>query len=307
MVVDSSILLRCTTVQQAVDEISVCLQKHPLYYGHGLESPLDEAAYLVSFVAGLPPDFSVQAGKISVSKEQRCRMQEILEQRILLRKPLAYLLGQTWLAGQKFYVNEHVLIPRSPMAELLDAHLTPWWSCDQDPEWILDLCTGSGCLGILAAKQFQKAHVDISDIDEEAINVAARNVSLHNLEERVTPYISDIFSQLPKRQYDIILANPPYVSVCEQPDLPSEYRHEPAHALFAGEDGLEIAEQILLNASEFLSHQGILVMEVGQSAPALQQQFLHHNFIWLELERGGEGVCVLTYADCRRIAKQRIS
>ena len=304
---DYSILLRCTTIQQAVDEISACLQKHPLYYGHGLESPLDEAAYLVSFVAGLPPDFSAQTGRKKVSKNQRRRMQEILEQRILLRKPLAYLLGRTWLAGQQFYVNEHVLIPRSPIAELIDSRLFPWWSSDREPERILDLCTGSGCLGILAAKQFQKAHVDISDIETTALAVAARNISLHCLEQRVTPYISDVFSQLPQRQYDIILANPPYVPVCEQPDLPSEYRHEPAHALFAGEGGLDIAEQILLNASEYLSRQGILVMEVGQSALALQQRFRQYNFIWLELERGGEGVCVLTFADCRRIAKQNIS
>ncbi len=300
-------MLRCATIQQAVDEVSACLQKHPLYYGHGLESPLDEAAYLVSFVAGLPPDFSAQTGRKKVSEDQRSRMQEILEQRVLLRKPLAYLLGRTWLAGQQFFVNEHVLIPRSPIAELIDARLAPWWPSDRDPQWILDVCTGSGCLGILAARQFQQARVDISDNEAAALEVAARNITLHCLEQRVTPYNSDVFHQLPPRQYDIILANPPYVPVCEQPDLPSEYRHEPAQALFAGEDGLEIAEQILLNASEYLSHQGILVMEVGQSALALQQRFQQHNFIWLELERGGEGVCVLTCAECRRIAKQNIS
>ena len=300
--VDSSIILRCATVQEAVVEISACLQKHPLFYGHGLESPLDEAAYLVSFVTELPPDFCLQTACGNIAQDERLRMQEILEQRIKLRKPLAYLLGHTWLAGQKFFVNEHVLVPRSPLAELIEAQFLPWWSSPHNPEWILDLCTGSGCLGILVAKQFENACVDISDIDPEAIRVAQRNISLHQLEQRVTPYISDVFAQLPLRQYDIILANPPYVPVGEQPELPSEYQHEPAHALFAGEQGLDIAERILLDASEYLSHQGLLVMEVGQSAHALQRQFLHHDFIWLELERGGEGVCVLSRAECGRIA-----
>ena len=219
---------------------------------------------------------------------------------------MAYLLGQTWLAGQPFYVNEHVLIPRSPIAELIDEQFAPWWAPAHDPQWILDLCTGSGCLGILAAMQFDHARVDLSDVDSAAITVATRNISLHQLEDRVTPYISDVFTQLPTRQYDIILANPPYVPECQQSALPNEYHHEPAHALFAGADGLEIAEQILLSASEYLSHQGILVIEVGQSAQALQQRFLQHNFIWLDLERGGEGVCVLNYAECCRIAEQKI-
>ena len=305
--VASSILLHSTNVQQAVDEISACLQKHPLFYGHGLERPLDEAAYLVSFITGLPPDFSADAARKSISQEERIRMQGILEKRIVLRKPMAYLLGQTWLAGQAFYVNEHVLIPRSPIAELISAGFYPWWRGARDPLSLLDLCTGCGCLGILAAKQFKRAQVDVSDIDREALKVAAQNISLHRLEERVTPYYSDIFAQLPERQYDIILANPPYVPASERPELPREYQHEPAHALFAGEEGLDIAERILLGAAEFLNPHGILVMEVGQSARALQQKFLHHNFIWLELEHGGEGVCVLTHAECRRIAEQNFS
>lgn len=305
--VATSNLLNCKTVQEAVAEISTCLQKYPLFYGHGLESPLDEAAYLVSFIIGLPPDFCLQDEHKNISHDERCQMQAILEQRVTARKPLAYLLGQTWLAGQRFYVNEHVLVPRSPIAELIDAGFSPWWMQRHDPELILDLCTGSACLGILAAQQFKQARVDVSDIDKEALKVAARNISAHALEKRVTPYFSDIFAQLPQRQYDIILANPPYVPVCEQSDLPYEYQHEPAHALFAGEEGLDIAERILLGAAEYLSHQGILVMEVGQSAQALQRRFSQHNFIWLELERGGDGVCVLTCTECQRIADQKFN
>lgn len=304
--IDTSILLSCESVQDAVDEISRCLQKHPLYYGHGLGAALDEAAYLVSFVMGLPPDFSLEINR-KVGEEQRSRMQDILRQRIDLRKPLVYLLGQTWLAGHRFYINEHVLVPRSPIAELIDARFFPWWSLPHDPECILDLCAGSGCLGILAAKQFEHAQVHLSDIDERALKVAARNVAEHHLENRVTPYFSDVFAQLPQQQYDIILANPPYVPVCEQSDLPSEYHHEPAHALFAGEEGLDIAERILLNAAEYLSHHGILVMEVGQSAQALQEHFPQHNFMWLEMERGGEGICVLTDTECQHIANKNFN
>lgn len=305
--VATSNLLNCKTVQEAVDEISTCLQNYPLFYGHGLESPLDEAAYLVSFIIGLPPDFSLQDEHKIISHHERGQMQAILEQRVTARKPLAYLLGQTWLAGLRFYVNEHVLVPRSPIAELIDAKFSPWWMHARDPQLILDLCTGSGCLGILAAHQFKQARVDVSDIDKEALKVAARNIFAHALEKRVTPYFSDVFAQLPQRQYDIIIANPPYVPICEQSDLPYEYHHEPAHALFAGEKGLDIAEQILLGAAEYLSHHGILVMEVGQSAQALQRRFSHHNFLWLELERGGEGVCVLTSAECQRVADQKFN
>ena len=301
-----SVILLCKTVQEAVYEISQRLQKHPLYYGHGLESSLDEAAYLVSFVVGLPPDFSVGNENKKLSEKQRFQLQEMLEQRIMLRKPLAYIIGQTWLAGYQFFVNEHVLIPRSPLAELIDARFLPWRS-NSEPDYILDLCTGSGCLGILAAKQFESAQVHISDIDLQALEIAKRNVIAHRLEERVTPIHSDLFTQLPKRRYDIIMANPPYVPLDEQPVLPSEYHHEPAHALFAGEEGLEFAEQILFGASEHLNYQGILLMEVGQSAQALQKQFPRHNFTWLELERGGDGVCVLTYEECCAIANYKFN
>lgn len=304
--VATSVVLVSKTVRDAVYEISHCLQKHPLYYGHGLESPLDEAAYLVSFVLGLPPDFCLQKEHTKLAEQQRLLLQELLQQRVKSRKPLAYIIGQTWLAGQQFFVNEHVLIPRSPLAELIDAQFKPWWP-NSEPEFILDLCTGSGCLGILAAKQFPAAQVHISDIDLQALQVAKRNIAAHQLENRVTPIHSDLFARLPKQRYDIIIANPPYVPLSEQSELPSEYHHEPAHALFAGEKGLEFAEQILLSASEYLNQYGILLLEVGQSAQALQNRFPQHDFMWLELERGGEGVCVLTSEQCQAIANSKFN
>ena len=300
--VNASISLTCKTAKDAVQEITEKLQKHSLFYGHGMLTPFDEAAYLVSFVLELPPDFNPSKQNVALSQEQRIRMQELLRERIDLRKPLAYILGKTWLAGIEFLVDEHVLIPRSPMAELINKRFLPWWPSTKEPGFILDLCTGSGCLGVLAAKQFERSQVHLSDIDEQALKLAVRNVAANQLERRVTAILSDVFAQLPKHQYDIIIANPPYVPLSEQPVLPSEYKHEPAHALFAGEEGLEIAKQILLAANEYLNRGGILLLEVGQSAQTLQAHFPHHNFTWLELEHGGEGICVLTHEECCTIA-----
>ena len=272
-----------------------------LSYGHGMVTPLDEAAYLVSFVMGLPPDYSPELNNQLIGPGELDQIREILERRIRERKPLAYILGQTWLAGYLFFINEHTLIPRSPIAELISSQFSPWWS-GQGPDRILDLCTGSGCLGILAAKHFTSATVDLADIDKEALKVASKNVAYHQLEGRVAPLFSDVFDQLPKQTYDIILANPPYVPVCEQSSLPSEYHHEPEHALFAGEKGLDIAVRILAKAAQFLSPRGILVMEVGESAHNLQERFSFHHFTWLEFEQGGDGVCLLTYEECKRFA-----
>ena len=304
---NASISLISKTAQEAVQEITEILQKHSLFYGHGMLMPLDEAAYLVSFVLGLPPDFDLASQNIAVSQERRNYMQNILQERIDMRKPLAYLLGKTWLAGVEFYVNKNVLVPRSPMAELINKRFLPWWPATKEPRAILDLCTGSGCLGVLAAIQFENSQVHLSDIDEQALQIATRNVLANHLEKRVTTILSDVFAQLPKHHYDIIIANPPYVPLSEQSVLPSEYKHEPAHALFAGEDGLEIAEQILLAANEYLNRDGILLLEVGQSARALQAHFPRHNFTWLELEHGGEGICVLTKEECCTIASDQCS
>ena len=300
---ENSIRLTCKSVAEAVPEITSLLQRYPLSYGQGMESAVDEAAYLVSFVAGLPPDFSVEQSSTFLDHCMRERLQTILHERIFSHTPLAYLLGETWQAGYKFYVNRHVLIPRSPIALLIMQRFFPWLSEQQPVRRILDLCTGSGCLGILAALQFTEASVDISDIDRRALEVANKNISTHGLEKRINAVISDVYEQLPSAQYDIIIANPPYVPKCEQSDLPSEFSHEPEHALFAGEDGLDIAKRIIFGASQYLDSQGLLILEVGQAAGTLQHCFSQHHFLWLELEYGGEGVCVLTRDECQRMAK----
>lgn len=299
---ENPITLNTKRVGETVSEITKILQSHDLFYGHGMPSPGDEAAYLVSFVAGLPPDFGIEANNISLTPSYLSEIENILNQRVYSRTPLAYLLGETWLSGSKFIVNEHVLIPRSPIAEMIENQFFPWWS-QTEAEWVLDLCTGSGCLGILAAKRFSSAKVDVSDVDLRALEVAEQNIVKHELENRVTAVYSDVYQQLPGHQYDIIMANPPYVPQCEQPDLPREYLYEPEHALFAGEDGLDIAKRILADATKYLNRNGILVMEVGQSANKLQACFPQFNFMWQELERGGEGVCVLSYEECQQFSQ----
>ena len=293
----SSISLTSLSIADAVEEISALLGEYPLHYGQGMQSSLDEAAYLVSFIAGLPPDFNPLINNRNLTQNNLNDLQNILHKRIFDRTPLAYLLGKTWLSGHEFYVDERVLIPRSPIAEMIENRFTPWWP-EREVKRVLDLCTGSGCLGILAAKQFEQAYVDLTDLDAQALRVAKRNIQLHCLVDRVFAIQSDVFQQLPDNQYDIIIANPPYVPQSEQSDLPSEFLREPQHALFAGTDGLDVAKQILKGAARYLDREGILVLEVGQSAFALQSHFSQHNFLWQELEFGGEGVCVLTHQDC---------
>jgi len=297
-----TISLNSKNVVEAVTEITSVLQQYPISYGQGMKTAVDEAAYLVSFVAGLPPDFNQQHSQVLLEKSMRERLQELLVERIHSHVPLAYLLGETWQAGYKFYVNENVLIPRSPIAHMISEGFSPWLYPSRQISKILDLCTGSGCLGILSAIQYPDAEVDISDIDQKALEIANKNIQLHGLENRINAVISDVYEQLPSRQYDIITANPPYVPQSEQPDLPSEFTHEPEHALFAGEDGLDIAKRIIIGASQFLVPQGLLILEVGQSADNLQACFSQHHFLWHELEFGGECVCVLTRDECDFIA-----
>ncbi len=300
---ENPIRLTCKSVAEAVPEIASVLQQYPLSYGQGVETAIDEAAYLVSFVAGLPPDFNASHRQFLLDDSMREHMQTVLSKRIFSRTPLAYLLGETWLAGYKFYVNEYVLIPRSPIAFMIAQGFSPWLPRQQPIKRILDLCTGSGCLGILSAIQYPEAIVDITDIDHQALQVASRNIELHGLEKRINAVVSDVYAQLPSQQYDIIIANPPYVPVSGQSVLPSEFSHEPKHALFAGEDGLDIAKRIIFGASQFLDPQGVLILEVGQAAEDLQTSFPQHHFLWQELEYGGEGVCVLTRDECNNITE----
>lgn len=269
-----------------------------LYFGHGTDNAWDEAAALVMHTLHLPHDISHQVLDARLVTEERTRLLELIHQRVDKRVPLAYLTNEAWFSGLSFYVDERVLIPRSPIAELIERHFQPWAQPDKIHE-ILDLCTGSGCIAIALAKAFPDAMVDASDISDDALAVAKVNVLRHNVEDQLHLHKADLFTGLPPKKYDLIVSNPPYVSEQEMTDLPAEYRHEPALGLEAGQLGLDMAIRILDEAAAYLSPNGILVVEVGNSEFALADSFPQTPFTWVEFERGGGGVFLLTAEQVR--------
>jgi len=264
-----------------------------LYYGHGMASALDEVVYLSLFALHLPHDFAQNYFDCRLSADEKQAVYSLLNRRIEEKLPASYLTGEAWFAGLPFVVNENVLVPRSPIAELIENQFSPWVEAEK-VENILDLCCGSGCIGIASAYAFDWAYVDMVDISPEAIDVAEENIQRHQLEERVSVMASDLFQNVPRRHYDIIVSNPPYVDAEDMAALPDEYLHEPALGLAAGDDGLDLVIPMLQQAREYLTDQGILVVEVGNSQHALQAAYPHVPFVWLDFERGGSGIFLLT-------------
>ena len=269
-----------------------------LYYGHGTDSSWDEALILILRGLHLPHDINPSLLEANITSTERDRLQKLIERRIHERIPVPYLINEAWFANLPFYVDERVLVPRSPIAELIEQEFQPWIDVEAVHN-ILDLCTGSGCIAIACAKTFPDASVDASDISIDALAVAKINSLRHDVAEQVHLIESDLFANLPAKKYDLIISNPPYVDAEDMAALPLEYHHEPKLGLAAGVDGLDIARKILREADKYLSAHGILIVEVGNSEFALAEQFPRVPFTWLEFERGGGGVFLLTAEQLR--------
>jgi ribosomal protein L3 glutamine methyltransferase len=281
------------TVKQAIEHTAGLFGQAGLFYGHGTDNGLDEAAWLVMSVAGIPHESLDDCIDRELTREQQDRIAVLAEQRIKTRQPLAYLLHEAWFCGLKFYVDERVLVPRSPLAELIMYGFEPWRG-GKSVGAVLDIGTGSGCIAIACAWAFPEAMVDAADISLDALAVAQRNIENHGLQDRIRAVQSDVFAGLGGCCYDIIVSNPPYVDAEDMAALPEEYRFEPELGLTSGIDGLDHTRQILAQAAEHLYPGGLLVVEVGNSAAALAEAFPQLPFTWLEFAGGGQGVFLLT-------------
>ncbi|WP_313912997.1 50S ribosomal protein L3 N(5)-glutamine methyltransferase [Tahibacter sp.] len=267
-----------------------------LTFGHSYDNALDEATHLVLWALHMPHDLSPNYGHAKLVADERNTILALIERRITERKPVAYLTGEAWFAGLLFKVNESVLVPRSPIAELIQSSFSPWLD-DVDIERALDLCTGSGCIGIAMASHNPGWQVDIVDISPAALELAQANVRFQDVQDRVRVIESDLFNGLQGEVYDLIVTNPPYVTEQEFADLPPEYGHEPALGLKAGHDGLDFALRILAAAPAHLSEQGLLIVEVGESEHALAALLPRIPFTWIEFNVGQMGVFALDRRD----------
>jgi ribosomal protein L3 glutamine methyltransferase len=266
-----------------------------LSFGHGTDNALDEAFHLVLRALHLPPDLPAIYLESRVTPAERTAAVKLLRARIRTRKPAAYLLGEIEFCGLGFAVDERVLIPRSPIAELIEQRFSPWLG--RTPERILDLCAGSGCIGIACAQAFPDAEVDLAELSPGALAVCRQNLRRHACGNRVRVLRSDLFDGLGDARYDLIVSNPPYVPSAEWKALPAEFRHEPRMALEAGADGMSLVARILAQAPAHLQPGGLLVCEVGGSTGEFTARWPRLPVTWVDFERGGDGVFVITRED----------
>lgn len=264
-----------------------------LSFGHGSLSAYDEAAYLILHALHLPLDTLDPFLDAKLTAQEKATLLELLKRRVEQRIPAAYLTHEAWLGEFKFYVDERVIVPRSFIAELLRERLFPWVADADNTTAVLDLCTGSGCLAILAAHTFPNALVDAVDLSPDALQVAQRNIADYELQDRINLIQSDLFTQLSGKQYDIIISNPPYVDAASVSALPAEYLHEPKLALGSGSDGLDATREILKQAAAHLTAHGILIVEIGHNRDVLEAAYPDLPFTWLEVSAGDQFVFLL--------------
>ncbi|MCF6766927.1 50S ribosomal protein L3 N(5)-glutamine methyltransferase [Thiotrichales bacterium 19S11-10] len=269
-------------------------EESDLFYGHGCDSVWDEAVHLILQALYLPVDIDERILDAKLTTIEREKIIEWVYRRAVDRVPVPYITNRAYFAGKAYYVDERVLIPRSPIGELIRNHFEPWLDPDNVYS-VLDLCTGSGCIGIACTDAFYDATIVLSDISEDALEVAKKNIQLHEVDGQVSVVQSDLFSNLNGKRFDLIVSNPPYVDHKDLDEMPLEYHKEPRLGLEAGFDGLDIVKRILFQATEHLNEGGILIVEVGNSQQALEEAYPMVPFTWISFEDGGDGVFLLTY------------
>jgi ribosomal protein L3 glutamine methyltransferase len=292
------------TINQATNELQTIrdwiryavsqFEASDIFYGHGTDNAYDEAVWLIMSALHLPMDTLNNFLDARITATERAKLASFIEQRITKHTPTAYLVKEAWLQGLKFYVDERVLIPRSFIAELLNNDLSHWIEFPEMIGSAADICTGSGCLGVLLASVFQNAAIDVIDISQDAIDVANINIANYGLEDQITAIKSDMFSALKDKKYDVIISNPPYVDAPSMAALPAEYQNEPQLALGSGVAGLDHTHTILREAANYLNDDGILIVEIGHNRDALEAAYPNIIFTWLEVSSGNEFVFLLT-------------
>ena len=287
-------------IQERIRQMAARLDAADLCYGHGTDNPLDEAFYLIYGLLGI--DFTDgQAAQRELNVLEEVMLNSALKRRIDERVPTAYLVGRAWFAGHEFYCDERALVPRSPLAELISGEFEPL--LHEPVGKVLDLCTGGGSIGIATALLWPECEVELTDISKDALDLAKKNVDLHGLGGRVKVIEGDLFGNIDSR-YDLIIANPPYVSLQEYDELPAEFTCEPSLGLISTDAGLQIPLKILRDSVDYLSDDGLLVLEVGYSHPQLSERLKQVPLLWLEFDRGGEGVLALTASQLQQYREQ---
>jgi len=298
-VTDPKSLDALSTIRDFIRWGSSEFNRQELTFGHGFASAFDEAKYLTLHQLTLPLDWPDDYLDCRLTEGERKQVIEILQQRVNSRQPVAYITRESWFCGLKFYVDERVLVPRSPIAELIANHFEPWIDSTQLHS-ILDLCTGSGCIAIASQYMFEQAEVFASDVSLDALDVARINCREHDLSEQLTLYHSDLFDSIPAQQFDVIVSNPPYVDAEDMAVLSEEFQFEPDIGLAAGDNGLALVDRILSNAAEYLSEQGVLFIEVGNSQTAMMKKYTFLPMTWIDFEFGGSGVCCIHQQDLKQ-------
>ena len=295
--VASTLSMELSTIRDWIRYAVSQFEVSDIFYGHGADNSYDEAIWLIMSGLHLPMDTLENFLDSNITSTERDHLANLIEQRVTNHTPTAYLVKEAWLHDFKFYVDERVLVPRSFIAELLlDDSLTPWIEFPEMVESAADLCAGSGCLGILLAHAFPDATVDVIDISPDAIDVSNINIANYGLEEQVTAIQSDMFTALAGKTYDVLISNPPYVDAPSMAALPTEYRNEPQLALGSGTDGLDHTHTILREAANYLTDEGVLIVEIGHNREALLEAYPAVPFVWLDTSAGDQFVFLLTKA-----------